>query len=102
MRQANLVHGVGEKGGERSSLADGLLLVAMQQLVEVGLLLVLGQDLQTVVMIAHVLLVDAEHRQQHVEQICNYVRHQAKNLLPHCRREITVYFTVISWRQNCV
>lgn len=40
---------------------------------EGGIALALGQHLQTVVVVSHILLVDAQHRQQHVEQIA-YVR----------------------------
>jgi len=55
------MHWVREKRGKRPAFTDGLLLVTTQQLVEARLLLVLGQHLQTVVMVAHVLLVDAQH-----------------------------------------
>ena len=63
------MHWIGEKRSERVPLADALLFVAPEQLVELRLLLVLGQHLKTVVMVADVLLVDAEHRKQHVEKV---------------------------------
>uniref|UniRef100_A0A1I8IAY9 Sema domain-containing protein n=1 Tax=Macrostomum lignano TaxID=282301 RepID=A0A1I8IAY9_9PLAT len=65
----DLVHRVGEKGLEASALANWLFFVAFEQGGELGLLLVLGQHLQAVVVVAHVLLVDAQHGQQHVEQV---------------------------------
>ena len=42
-----LVHGVGEEEVKTATLADWLLLVAGQQLIEHGLLFVLGQHLPT-------------------------------------------------------
>ena len=48
----------------------GFLFAPFEQLVEVCFLLVLCQDLETVVVVPYVLLVDAQHRQQHVEEIC--------------------------------
>ncbi len=65
----NLVHGVGEEGLERAALAGRVVLEARQDGGERRILLALGQDLQTEVVAAHVLLVDVQHRQQHVEEV---------------------------------
>ena len=63
------MHRVGEKSLERATFADGLLLIAAQELVELGPLFALGEHLEAVVVVTHILLVNAEHRKQHVEQI---------------------------------
>lgn len=65
----HLMHRVSEKRGQRVSFADSLLFVSPQQLIKLRLLLVLGQHLETVVMVTDILLVDPEHRQQHVEDV---------------------------------
>lgn len=65
----HLVHRVGEEGLQGAALAGGLLFVALEEGVELVLLLVLGQHLQAVVVVAHILLVDAQHGQQHVKKV---------------------------------
>jgi hypothetical protein len=67
--RTHLVHGVGEEGLEGAALARRLVLKAGEQRGEGRRLLALGEHLQAVVMVADVLLVDAQHRQQHVEEI---------------------------------
>ena len=47
MKRMYLVHGVGEEEVKTATLADWLFLVASQQLIEHGLLFVLGQHLPT-------------------------------------------------------
>lgn len=71
----NLVHGISEKGLERPPVAGGLVLESREKRRERRRrLLALGQHLQAVVVISHVLLVNRQHRQQHVEQVtCNIV-----------------------------
>lgn len=63
------MHGISQEGLQRASLAGGLALEPRQQLGEGLALLALRQHLQRVVVVADVLLVDGEHRQQHVEQV---------------------------------
>lgn len=63
------MHGVGEEGLEGAALARRFVLEAGEQGGERGRLLALGEHLQAVVVVADVLLVDAQHGQQHVEEI---------------------------------
>jgi len=63
----NLMHRIGEKCRQLMALADRLLLISPEKLIELWFLFVLGQHLKTVVVVAYVLLVDTEHRQEHVE-----------------------------------
>jgi hypothetical protein len=63
------VHGVGEESLQGAELARRFVLEAGEERGEGRRLLALGEHLQTVVVVAHVLLVDAKHGQQHVEEI---------------------------------
>jgi hypothetical protein len=63
------MHRVGEERFETSTLKHWLLFESTQNRTELFLLLALGQHLKREVMIADVLLIDDQHRQQHVEQI---------------------------------
>ena len=65
----NLEHGVGEEGLQGPLLAVRLGLVLLQQLVKVTVLLAVCQDLQTVLVVPHKLLVDVQHGQQNVKQV---------------------------------
>lgn len=67
--EAYLVHGVGEECLEGAALARGFVLEAGEKGGKRRRLLALGEHLQAVVVVAHVLLVDAQHGQQHVEEI---------------------------------
>lgn len=64
-----LEHWIREERLQHSSLAGGVGLVLLQQLVEVSVLLTVCQNLQTVLMVSHKLLVNVQHRQQDVEQV---------------------------------
>ncbi len=64
-----LEHGVCEEGLEHPSLTGGVRLVLFQQLVKVSVLLTVGQNLQTVLMVTHKLLIDVQHGQQDVKQV---------------------------------
>lgn len=55
------MHRVGEVVLEGMSLTHGLLLIPPEQLIKLDFLLVLCQHLQTVVVVAHILLVYAQH-----------------------------------------
>ena len=67
-----LMHRIGQEDVEWASLALRLLLASFEQVAEFNrFTLELGEYLQTVVMIAHVLLVDDEHGQQEVEQVAD-------------------------------
>lgn len=61
------MHRIRQKRLERAALTGRLALQPGQQLREGLALLALGEHLQRVVMVAHVLLVDRQHREQHVE-----------------------------------
>lgn len=62
------MHGIGQEDVERPTLALRLLLAAFDQATKFDrLALELGEYLQTVVVITHILLVDDKHRQQEVE-----------------------------------
>ena len=65
----NLMHGVSKEGFQAAPLARRFVLQPRQQGCERSGLLAFGEHLQTVMVIAHVLLIDTEHRQQHVEQV---------------------------------
>ena len=65
------MHRVGEECSQGVALADRLLLVASEQLVELHLLLILGEHLEAVVVVADVLLVDSQHWKQHVKDVCS-------------------------------
>lgn len=65
----HLEHGVGEEGLQGPLLTVGFGLVVLEQLVEVAVLLAVGQDLQAVLVVPHKLLVDVQHGQQDVEQV---------------------------------
>lgn len=69
------MHGVSEEGGEGVALADRLLFVSLDQLVELRTLLILGEDLEAEVVVADVLLVDSKHRKKHVEEISSTEDH---------------------------
>lgn len=66
---AHLEHGIGEEGLQRALLTVRLGLIVLKQLVKVSVLLAVGQDLQAVLVVAHKLLVDVQHRKQDVEQV---------------------------------
>jgi hypothetical protein len=66
-----LMHWIRQEVGERSSLAHRFLFVTFKQLIEIGFLFVLGENLQAVMVVSYVLLVNPKHRQQHIEQIYN-------------------------------
>lgn len=61
------MHRVRQEGFQGPALAGGLALEPRQQLREGLALLALGEDLQRVVVVPHVLLVDGQHREEHVE-----------------------------------
>lgn len=63
------MHRISEERLQGAAFAGRVLLEPGEHAREVGVLLTLGQYLQAEVVIAHVLLVDVEHRQQHVEQV---------------------------------
>lgn len=65
----DLMHGISEKGLERATFAGWVLFEPWENARELRILFALGQDLQRKVVVPHVLLVDVEHRQQHVKQI---------------------------------
>lgn len=64
-----LEHGVREEGLQHPALARCVGLVLLQQLVEVSVLLTVGQNLQAVLVVPHKLLVDVKHGQQDVEKV---------------------------------
>lgn len=64
-----LEHWVGEEGLQHAALASGVGLVLLEQLVEVPVLLAVGQHLQTVLVVPYELLVNVQHRQQDVKQV---------------------------------
>lgn len=64
-----LEHRVSEECLQRPFLTVRLGLVLLQQLIKVSVLLAVGQDLQTVLMVPHKLLIDVQHRQQDVKQV---------------------------------
>lgn len=66
---AHLVHRVGEEGFKGPPLEKALLLEPLQNGGKLVPLLALSQNLETVVMVSDVLLVDGQHRKEHVEQI---------------------------------
>lgn len=66
---AYLEHGVGEEGLQSPLLTVWLGLILLQQLVKVSVLLTVGQNLQTVLVVPHKLLVDVQHGQQDVKQV---------------------------------
>ena len=63
----NLMHRISKKSLQGATLASRLAFQPRQQLRERLTLFTLGEDLQGVVVVADVLLVDGQHRQQHVE-----------------------------------
>lgn len=63
MLRAYLVHGVRQEGSERAPLTGGLLLETVDQRGEGRALHALSQHLHAVVVVADVLLVDAQHGQ---------------------------------------
>lgn len=66
---AYLEHGVGEEGLQSPLLTVWLGLILLQQLVKVSVLFTVCQDLQTVLVVPHKLLVDVQHWQQDVKQV---------------------------------
>lgn len=70
------MHGVSQEGLERSPRAGGFVLESGEERRERRRrLLALGQDLQAVVVVSHVLLVNRQHWQQHIEQVtCLYIQ----------------------------
>ncbi len=64
-----LEHGVREEGLQHAALAGGVGFVLFEQLVKVSVLLTVCQNLQTVLMVPHELLVNVQHWQQDVEQV---------------------------------
>lgn len=64
-----LEHGVCEESLKHPSLTGSVGLVLFQQLVKVSVLLTVGQNLQTVLMVSHKLLIDIQHGQQDVKQV---------------------------------
>jgi len=64
-----LEHRVCEEGLEHPPLTGSVGLVLLQQLVEVSVLLTVGQNLQAVLMVTHKLLIDVQHGQQDVKQV---------------------------------
>lgn len=63
----HLEHWVCEERLQRAFFTVRLGFILFKQLVEVSVLLAVGQDLQTVLVITHKLLVDVEHGQQDVK-----------------------------------
>lgn len=63
----HLKHGISEECLKRAFLTVRLGFILFQQLVEVAVLLAVGQDLQAVLVITHKLLVDVQHGQQDVK-----------------------------------
>lgn len=64
-----LMHWICEERFQRPSLQAGFFFEASEDRDELLPLFAFGQDLQAVVMIPHVLLIDGQHGQQHVEEI---------------------------------
>lgn len=67
--EVHLKHGVGEEGLQHSALTGGVCFILLQKLVKVPVLFTVGQNLQTVLMVSHKLLINVQHRQQDVEEI---------------------------------
>lgn len=67
--KVHLKHGVGEEGLQHSALTGGVRFILLQKLVKVPVLFTVGQNLQTVLMVSHKLLINVQHRQQDVEEI---------------------------------
>lgn len=63
------MHRISEERFQSPSLQAGLFFQAPQDSDELLPLFAFCQDLQAVVMIPHVLLIDGQHGQQHVEEI---------------------------------
>ena len=63
------MHWIGEERFQSPPLQAGLFFKTPEDGDELLPLLALGQDLQAVVMIPHILLIDGQHGQQHVEEI---------------------------------
>ena len=64
-----LEHGVSEEGLQHAALTGGVGLVLFEQLVKVSVLFAVCQNLQTVLVVTHKLLVDVQHGQQDVKQV---------------------------------
>lgn len=64
-----LEHGISEERLQHPALTCGVGLVLFEQLVKVSVLLTVCQNLQTVLMVTHKLLVNVQHGQQDVKQI---------------------------------
>lgn len=65
----NLMHGISEERLQGAAFARRVLLEPGQHAREVRILLALGQYLQAEVVVAHVFLINVEHRQEYVEQV---------------------------------
>ncbi len=63
----HLEHGVSEERLQCALLTVWLGFILFKQLVKVPVLLAVGQDLQTVLVVAYKLLVDVQHGQQNVK-----------------------------------
>lgn len=63
----HLEHGVSEECLQRALLTVRLGFILFKQLVKVAVLLAVGQDLQTVLVVTYKLLVDVQHGQQDVK-----------------------------------
>lgn len=88
-----LVHWISEKGFQTATLQKRLLFQSSQDWTELFFLLAFGQHLQRKVVIAHVLLVDDQHGQQHVKQIAYAVWPNRTNLKNHSknRKQIGIF-----------
>ena len=64
-----LKHGVCEKGFQHASFPGSVGLILLKQLIKVSVLLAVGQNLQTVLVVTDKLLVDVQHGEQDVKQI---------------------------------
>lgn len=65
----HLKHRVGKEGFQHSVLTGGVCFILLQKLVKVPVLFTVRQNLQTVLMVSHKLLINVQHRQQDVEKI---------------------------------
>ena len=64
-----LVHGIREERLQAASLTHGFRFQPLKNGRKGRITFALGQHLEAVVVVPHVLLVDAQHRQQHVEEV---------------------------------
>lgn len=69
VREQHLKHGVGEKRFQHPPLTRSVRFILLQEFVKVPVLLTVGQNLKTVLVVPHKLLIDVKHWQQDIKEI---------------------------------